>query len=109
MKLVDLKPGWVGTGGEGISDKDGNPVPSRKGVGVAFDCPCGKCGQRVFLSFENPMDGGKPFGSSERPHWKRTGDTFETLTLTPSILQVKTEEGDCGWHGFLTDGEFKSV
>jgi hypothetical protein len=33
-------------------------------------------------------------------HWHRTGDSFETLSLTPSI--------DCShfghWHGFLTAG-----
>jgi len=30
--------------------------------------------------------------------------TFETLTLTPSILRTP-EKGGCGWHGFVTNGE----
>ena len=47
MKLTDLNPRWVGAGGEGISDADGNPVPARAGIGLSFDCPCG-CDQRCF-------------------------------------------------------------
>ena len=102
MKLTELNPGWVGAGGEGISDKDGNPVPRRVGVGVAFDCPCG-CDSRAYIPFANPLDGGTGVGRA--PHWDRIGDTFETLTLKPSIQRV----GGCEWHGFLTDGEFRSV
>lgn len=102
MRLTELGPNWVGAGGEGISDKDGNPVPARHGVGVAFDCPCG-CGTHCYVPFANPLDGG-PTLQSERLGWQRTGETFETLTLTPSILRSK-EHGGCGWHGFVTNGE----
>lgn len=105
--LIDLNPGWVGAGGEGVTNaKTGEPVPRREGVGVSFDCPCG-CDRPAFIPFENPLDGGEPHGTGD--HWKRTGDTFETLTLRPSILRVKVVEANCEWHGFLTDGEFKSV
>jgi hypothetical protein len=100
MKLIDLDPRWVGAGGEGIRDKDGNPIRERHGVGVGFDCPCG-CGTRSFIPFENPLDGGPPVGDVKNPHWRRSGETFETLTLTPSIQRV----GGCGWHGFITNGE----
>lgn len=102
MKLIDLDPRWVGAGGEGISDKDGNPVPSRHGIGFHFDCPCG-CGVPCFVAFANPLDGAPP-PDPNRPLWSRTGETFETLTLTPSIHRVK-EKGGCGWHGFITNGE----
>lgn len=102
MKLTDLNPAFVMSGGEGISDSEGNPVPERQGVGLAFDCPCG-CRERVYLNFENPLDGGKKL--SGHPSWNRTGDTFETISLTPSILRM----GGCGWHGYLTNGELKSV
>lgn len=50
MKLVDLNPSWVGAGGEGVSDKEGSPVPKRHGIGITFDCPCG-CRRRVYVSF----------------------------------------------------------
>lgn len=39
---------------------------------------------------QNPLD-----------YWERTGDTFDTLTLKPSIQRV----GGCAWHGFITNGE----
>lgn len=111
MKLTDLNPRWVGSGGEGISDKDGNPVPARHGVGVSFDCPCPVCtaqrtGEvekdfhlRVFVAFTNPLDGGPPHDGSG-VHWQRTGDTFETLMTAPSILS-DTAKGGCGWHGYI--------
>lgn len=102
MRLVDLDPHWVGAGGEGIFDKDANPVPGRHGIGVSFDCPCG-CTYRCFIPFANPLDGGPPYLSVT---WHREGDTFETLTLTPSILRSR-EKGGCGWHGFVTAGEIR--
>jgi len=104
--LVDLNPRWVGAGGEGIYDRDGNAVPERHGVGIAFDCPCG-CGLRGYVDFENPLDGGPPKVIPGHPCWKREGETFETLTLSPSIL--RKEPRGCGWHGFLRDGHFEGV
>lgn len=101
-KLVDLNPAFYMAGGEGVTDKDGNPIPERHGIGIVFDCPCG-CSEIVGLPFRNPLDGG-PVHSPNQASWQRTGDTFETLTLTPSILRM----GGCGWHGFLTNGEFKA-
>jgi hypothetical protein len=98
MRLTDLDPCWVGAGGEGISDAQGQPVPERHGVGLGFDCPCG-CGDRSYIYFSNPLDGGPP-ARSAGPNWERTGDTFETLTVTPSIQRV----GGCNWHGFITNG-----
>lgn len=101
MKLTDLNPAFVGSGGAGISNKDG-PVPERQGVGLAFDCPCG-CGTRAYVSFTNPMDGKPPpHRARAEPRWDRTGDTFETLTLSPSILRSGPDS--CGWHGYITNG-----
>lgn len=101
VKLAVLNPRWVGAGGEGVSDKDGNPVPERHGVGLSFDCPCGAKCVRGYVAFRNPLDGGEPYISPNQPTWDRTGDTFETLTLKPSIQRMD----NCRWHGFLTDGE----
>jgi hypothetical protein len=106
VKLTDLAPSFVGSGGEGVTAAQGNPVPRREGIGISFDCPCGSCGFPLFVAFANPLDGGTPF--HEKPVWQRTGDTFETLTLTPSILRSK-EKGGCGWHGYITNGEARSV
>ncbi len=106
MKLTELEPQFYGAGGEGISDAAGNPVPARNGVGIMLNCPCG-CGEWLAVPFANPIDGGP--NVSEKG-WQRTGDTFETLSLTPSILRVKWKdtkgvEHGCGWHGYITNGQ----
>lgn len=98
-KLTELNPCWVGHGGEGISDAQGNAVPRRESIGISFDCPCG-CGTSCFIPFANPLDGGAPV-HNEAHLWQRTGDAFENLTLTPSIQRI----GGCAWHGFITNGE----
>lgn len=45
-----------------------------------------------------------------RKPWKReSGDTFETLTLSPSILFYPSEHAGCaGWHGFLRNGNLET-
>lgn len=106
MRLTDLNPRWVGHGGNGYLDKDRQPVPWRHGVGVSFECPCG-CDQRCFVNFKNPIDGG-PHVDCSGPFWQRTGETFETLTLAPSILRDRAK-GGCGWHGFIREGQIISV
>ncbi len=94
MKLIDLNPDWVSHEG-------------RHGEGLACDCPCG-CDSRLWVPFANPIDGLPK--SPEISGWQRTGETFETLTLSPSIWRKKPGSPDgCGWHGFLTNGEFRSV
>lgn len=107
VKLTDLNPQWIEIGG--------------RRVGIAFDCPC--CvgskdpGGPLATFFRNPVDGGPPhpiLTFAQRyeldmlrdhhiggTHWQRTGETFDTLTLSPSI--------DCSawnhWHGFVRNGE----
>ena len=106
MRLADLDPRWVGAGGPGIT-REGQPVPERTGVGISFECPCGRCGIRCYVPFHNPLDG-VPAVESRGPHWNRSGETFDTLTLTPSILR-STDKGGCGWHGFVTNGAVITV
>lgn len=96
--------------------KEYEPAPERHGVGVSFLCPCPTCTPqrtgdrakdfhlRVFVGFRNPLDGGPPHDSREAAQWERTGETFDTLTLRPSILSA-AEKGGCGFHGFVTNGE----
>lgn len=102
MKLTDLNPRWVGHGGEGIRDREGNAVPERTRIAVAFDCPCG-CGTRCMIPFTNPPDGGPALHSTT---WDREGETFESLTLRPSILRADPD--GCRWHGFITNGEIQT-
>ncbi len=103
MRLADLHPGWLGSGGDGITDRDGRPVPAREGIGLIFDCPTG-CGERIAVRFSNPRDGGGPVGG--QPLWDRTGEDFETLTLAPSIQLLRV---DCRWHGFVKSGEITTA
>lgn len=101
-KLVDLDPRWLSHGGDGVLDKDGNAVPERRGIGVSFECPCG-CDQRCAVLFETALDG-QPVPPQYSPtRWQRTGDTFETLTLSPSLHRVV----GCvtRWHGWIRSGE----
>lgn len=98
VPLISLSPVFFGAGGPGITDKDGNPVPERHGVALGFNCPCG-CGALQVVELANPLDGG-PIHNPNRPVWTRTGESFEVLTLSPSILS-DPEKGGCGWHGFV--------
>src|SRR5690349_419978 len=80
MRLKELNPQWLASGGEGVTiAATGEPSPRREGVALWFDCPCG-CGDQVGVPILNPIDGGP---CMERG-WQRTGETFDDLTLTPS-------------------------
>jgi hypothetical protein len=104
MKLTELNPRWVGTGGEGITDKDGKPVPYREKIGISFNCPRCSDSHRVVIEFSNPPDRlASP--RSDGHTWNRSGDTFDNLTLTPSIASLSP---DCGAHFFVTNGEIVS-
>ncbi len=114
MKLVDLHPQFLSTGGEGITDaRTGETLPVTEGVGIVFDCPCGNFDEehRCYVPFSNPIGPG-PLGAQRGG--PRTGETFEPLTLTPSIFRLSAEcqgaalsEGQlpAGWHGYVTDGQ----
>lgn len=58
---------------------------------LLFICPCG-CHRLRSVPIA-PADRG----------WTWNGD-LEKPTLTPSILIL----GECGWHGFLTNGEWRT-
>lgn len=103
MRLLDLDPNWW-IEGEG-----------RRGLGVLFQCPVhpgGAC--HVGVPFANPLDGGpraaRGGGEDGTHYWARTGDTFASLTLSPSI-HVQDLQPDktktTHWHGWITDGEVR--
>lgn len=93
MKLATLNPQWL----------DG--ADGRRGLGLRFDCPCclnapANERLRIYVHVDPPLDG----GAALAPAWKRSGDTFESLTLSPSIHL----QGAHDWHGFVTNGEVTS-
>jgi len=92
-RLTDLEPRWV--------------TPIRFSVqlptGVSFLCPC--CGtQRLTINFRQPIDPDNLLSDTGwravEPAWDRTGDSFETLSLLPSI----DFHASGHWHGHITNG-----
>lgn len=101
--LAELNAMFVGAGGTGVFNADGSPAEARVGVGVMMDCPCGECGDPLYVPFANPIDGGPPLRGGGYG-WQRNGETLERLTLSPSVLRA-VEKGGCGWHGFIREGK----
>jgi hypothetical protein len=104
MKLVDLHPTWIGAGGDGVFKADGSPAPARTGVAIWFDCPCGKPDDFVCVEVDPPLDGGPPTRDAQH-RWQRTGDSFDVMTLSPSIRKI----GGCNWHGLVIKGEVTTL
>lgn len=95
MRLVDLDPAWLVT------------TAQRDGMGISFKCPCGKpgCDTYIGVLFVNPVDGGPPAPPEVDPRtrWLRTGETFDTLTIAPSIDASASGH----WHGFIRNGNIE--
>lgn len=96
MKLLDLNPRWIGM--DSIL------------TGISFLCPHCKT-TRLAVHFSNPIDPNGWLQKGVTRHhypyeWQRTGDSFESLTLTPSVDAFSPAIGADGhWHGFITNGE----
>ena len=76
---------------------DGEPGTIKfNGDAIMFKCPCG-CGGRGFLPFRD--------GDNDHPSWVWDGNK-EQPTLTPSVHCTGWK---CKWHGYLQNGEWKSV
>lgn len=93
MKLTELDPKWISHAG-------------RDRVGVRFLCPHCRSTYLAVL-FKNPVDGGFPvsdaydgIGANFGNRWQRDGDTFDTLSISPSI----DTSGTGHWHGYVTGG-----
>lgn len=87
-KLINLNPKWLSSGGEGITDEKGKPIPLTEKAALELDCPCG-CGERIcipFIGYKN--------------NWNKSNDSFENLTVTPSIQRLI----GCKIHFVITSG-----
>jgi hypothetical protein len=98
MRLIELRPKWVLPTHLWSSDEP-------YWVGLSFDCPV--CHKRLAVLFSPPIDPhnlrekyGWPEMNTEQIKWNRTGDTFDNLTLNPSINFMPHD-----WHGNITSGE----
>lgn len=101
MKLTELKPKWVGINGV----EHGETTNIR--FGLSFLCPCCR-EKRVAVFFKPSIDPGNwawkvqwRLPEPTNRFWDRTGETFETITLTPSV----GFDGSGHWHGHITSGE----
>lgn len=83
-------------------------------MGLAFECPVHRGACMLGVDFLNPVDGGPPTtrtrvrrdGRSVPVYkWRRTGDSFDTLTLAPSIHVLEHDGGPTHWHGWIRNGE----
>ncbi len=86
---------------------DCNPKWSSK-CGITFECPEGHPGCSHTIPFTPSLDNRE--GKSWQRNgalWHRFGDTFETLTLFPSIRKIPTNKNDCSLHIFIKDGEIE--
>ena len=86
MRLIELDPHWWIVG------------DNRHGQGIYFLCPhCRK--EYIGVAFKNPIDGGTPAPDCKY-YWTRAGETFDDLTLEPSIDASKVGH----WHGHIKGG-----
>jgi len=117
-RLVDCNPRWISgryTGQHGDVAR-----------GVHFDCPEGHEGCSHAIPFTPALDGTLSAGwQSNGAIWQRAGDTFETLTLSPSIRREPTyasrdaaiaagalpqhlsDSHFCALHIFIRDGQIE--
>lgn len=104
MTLLELDPRWACDADIVIGGVK-HHYNNRHGMAVSFDCPCcikakRETIQRLAVWFANPIDNLPPTDDATTL-WNRVGETFETLTLSPSIDASKYGH----WHGFITKGE----
>lgn len=114
MKLVDLHPNWIRgrwLDAQGVEQF----AEGRSGMGLLFDCPVHGEACPLAVWFENPVDGLPKVtrsGRDGKSWWQREGETFEVLTLAPSIhVQDPQPDGSLRthWHGWIRSGEVSNA
>lgn len=98
LGLTELHPRWI------TPIRFAHAIPT----GVSFDCPCCRT-TRLSTNFRQPIDpDGLLAGTTWRaiePAWDRTGEGFDTLSLTPSVDFSAYGH----WHGSIVNGEVVSA
>ncbi len=84
-KLTELDPAWVAEDGQR--------------VGVSFECPADDGAHGIGVPFVK-CDWSE--GNDSKAVWQKTGETFEDLSLSPSIDCTKS--GYCKFHGWVKNG-----
>jgi len=93
-QLVDCNPKW------GTSDAQ---LVTRY---ITFDCPEGHDHCWHTIPFTPALEGGAQISTQANGAiWYRTGETFETLTLVPSIRRIPNRVDACAMHINITDGK----
>jgi hypothetical protein len=126
MKLTELEPQFVKYVTQSPDDQfaEGRATPAeflhhvataQEAQGIVFLCPAcfkrngGSVGTHAIeVSFSGK--GAKDHqGSRNREgkpsRWTVSGNTYDDLTLRPSILIDPAKPGCDGWHGFITNGD----
>lgn len=112
MKLTELDAKFVRYETRNGSQQWTIPVEAfADAQGIMFLCPVcftknnGPVGTHlVDVTFEGrgaAADQGSHGTDGQPTRWAVSGDRFENLTTSPSVLLV----GGCGWHGFITNGD----
>lgn len=120
MKLLELEPRWCL--GRQWDDANGtqhfvlyDKATERRGMGMTFLCPVHK-NHRLAVFFANPIDGLPP-DVTAKYRWHRDGQTFDDITLGPSI-DASGNQADVNpqavgmiqtpcWHGFIRNGQIE--
>lgn len=115
-RLVDCDPQWI--------EEHREAGEHGKIHYFRFDCPEGHVDCVHVIPF-SPRLNGAPYTDSQQPTWQRTGDTFETISLSPSIRRIQrypdkaaaitagcieeyiTETMFCALHIFIRDGRIE--
>ena len=98
VRLTELEPKWIGW--------EYQHSEWRFYFGITFLCPHCK-NTRLGTFFRNPVDPNDLVGrglmiwTNPPKTWAREGDTFATLSISPSI----DVSAHGHWHGSITNGE----
>ena len=91
IKLTELDPRW--------GAEDDNRYC------LIFECPVPDCPMKYIAVPFKTFIGYDP----EKHHiWTKAGDTFETISLSPSVDATRNKKGEltgCLFHGSITNGE----
>ena len=90
VRLIQLEPSWI--------------THAHQRIGITFKCPIEDCPIRYIGAYWLPGPGYDP---NKYDLWAKTGDSFDTLTLAPSVNATRGKEGKptgCKFHGHVKRG-----